>query len=276
MSLQPQPIPPIPETTAEVARAAFPKGNVYMQMRDALGSIYSDDVFARLYPPDGQPSINPWRLALVTVMQFAENKTDRQAAEAVRGRIDWKYTLRLELTDPGFDYSVLSEFRQRLIAGGAERQLLETILEQRQAKDLLGSKKKQRTDSTHVLAAIRTLNLVELVGETMRRVLNDLAQVAPDWLQAQIQPGWVKRYGRPFDSHRLPKSKEKREALAKNIGQDGFTLLQAIDEADAPTVAKSLPRVELMRRIWLQQFYRQGDDVHWRTKKKWDQPQRIK
>ncbi|GIK38904.1 MAG: hypothetical protein BroJett011_27370 [Chloroflexota bacterium] len=147
-------------------------------------------------------------------MQFIENLTDRQAAEAVRGRIDWKYALGLDLTDPGFDFSVLSEFRQRLIEGGVERRLLETLLERCATKGLLGGKKKQRTDSTHVLAAIRMLNLVELVGETMRRVLNDLAQTAPHWLQGQLQPEWIKRYGRPFDSYRLPQSEAERKALA--------------------------------------------------------------
>ena len=93
MYLHPPAIPPVPEATAQVARAAFPKGNLYMQMRDQLGSIYTDDLFADLYPPEGQPTISPWRLALVTVLQFAENLSDRQAAEAVRSRIDWKYAL---------------------------------------------------------------------------------------------------------------------------------------------------------------------------------------
>jgi transposase len=91
MSLSPTPINDVPELTAQVARAAFPNGNRYMQMRDTLGTIYADVQFADLHPPVGQPAEAPWRLALVTIMQFAENLTDRQAAEAVRGRIDWKY-----------------------------------------------------------------------------------------------------------------------------------------------------------------------------------------
>ncbi|MBC6952414.1 transposase, partial [candidate division KSB1 bacterium] len=114
MSLQPQAIPPIPNLTSQVAHAAFRKGNAYMQMRDVLGTFFTDDQFTDLYPADGQPAYAPWRLALVSVMQFAENLTDRQAADAVRSRIDWKYALSLELTDEGFDFSVLREFRQRL------------------------------------------------------------------------------------------------------------------------------------------------------------------
>jgi transposase len=128
MSLQPQEVPPVPDETRRVARAAFPKSNVYIRMRDALGAIYHDQLFAPLFPTRGQPAVSPWRLALATIMQFAEGLSDRQAADAVRSRIDWKYTLSLELTDPGFDFSVLSEFRTRLMAGSLEHRLLEAML----------------------------------------------------------------------------------------------------------------------------------------------------
>src|SRR3989440_12195801 len=165
MSLQPQEIPPIPEETARVARLILPKGNRYLLLRDALGTIYTDELFVELYPQLGQPAEQPWRLALVTVMQFMENYTDRQAAEAVRLRIDWKYVLSLELTDPGFDFSVLSKFRARLLVGSAELLLLETMLERFKAQGLLKARGKQRTDSTHVLAAIRTLNRLDPVSD---------------------------------------------------------------------------------------------------------------
>jgi transposase len=111
MSLNPCPIGPVPPETARVARAAFPKGHRYMTMRDELGGIYPSDLWADLYPQVGHYGEPPWRLALVTLMQFSENLTDRQAADAVRGRIDWKYALGLALTDAGFDFSVLSKFR---------------------------------------------------------------------------------------------------------------------------------------------------------------------
>ena len=120
MSLSPEPILNVQECTADVAHAAFPRGNRYMMMRDELGTIYRDDQFADLFASVGQPAEMPWRLALVIILQFAENLTDRQTADALRGRIDWKYALGLELTDAGFDFSILSEFRTRLIAGGAE------------------------------------------------------------------------------------------------------------------------------------------------------------
>ena len=181
MSLSPTPINDVPELTAQVARAAFPNGNRYMQMRDTLGTIYADVQFADLYPPVGQPAEAPWRLALVTIMQFAENLTDRQAAEAVRGRIDWKYALGLELTDAGFDFSALSEFRSRLLAGAAEERLLTQLLAHFVERGLLKARGKQRTDSTHIVAAVRELNRLEIVGETLHHTSNVLAQRVPDW-----------------------------------------------------------------------------------------------
>lgn len=129
MSLKVLPIPPVPEETARVVRAIFPHGNVLVQLRDTVGTIYADEAFADLFPPHGQPAEAPWRLALITVLPFMEHLTDRQAADAVRSRLDWKYALSLELTDPGFDHTVLSEFRSRLVQGNAEERLLDLLLE---------------------------------------------------------------------------------------------------------------------------------------------------
>jgi transposase len=166
MSLRPQPIAPIPEQTARVAQAAFPKGHPYLTLREHLGTMFQDDDCAALFPAWGYPGLPPWRLALVTIMQFREQLSDRQAAEAVRARIDWKYLLGLDLTDPGFDFSVLSEFRDRLLAGSAEVLLLDKLLERCRTMGLLKARGQQRTDSTHVLAAIRVMNRLELVAET--------------------------------------------------------------------------------------------------------------
>src|SRR5947209_3236889 len=182
MSMHPQPIPAIPEETVRVARAVLPKSNVFLLMRDELGTLYSDEDFADLFPTRGQPAEAPWRLALVTIFQFAEHLSDRAAADAVRGRIDWKYALSLELTDPGFDHTVLSEFRTRLLIGGAERRLLDLLVQCARDRGLLKARGRQRTDSTHVLAAVRALNRVELVTETMRHALTVLAVLAPEWL----------------------------------------------------------------------------------------------
>nr|WP_234711212.1 transposase [Nostoc punctiforme] len=158
-----------------------------------------------MYPTHGQPTVRPWRLALICVLQFIEDLPDRQAAEAVRSRIDWKYVLGLELTDSGFDFSVLCEFRARLMVGGAEQQLLDTLLRQFRERGWLKERGKQRTDSTHVLAAIRNLNRLEGVGETLRAALNSLATVAPDWLRSWVPSEWYERYGRAVEEYRLPK-----------------------------------------------------------------------
>jgi transposase len=137
MSLQPEPEFLIPSNTERVARAAFPKGTLCIHITDALGSIFRDEQFASLFPRRGQPAEAPARLALATLLQFVENLSDRQAAEAVRGRIDWKFALGLELTDPGFDHTVLSEFRSRLLEGKAELLLLNTLLSHLQQLGLI-------------------------------------------------------------------------------------------------------------------------------------------
>src|SRR3954467_6798441 len=162
MAPKPTPIAPVPEETARIARAAFRKGNALLKLRDELGTIFADADFADLFPKRGQPGLAPWRLALVTLLQFRETLSDRQAAEAVRARIDWKYLLSLDLTDPGFDHSVLCEFRSRLLAGSAEERLLHKLLDACQARGLLKAPGRQRTDSTHVLASTRTLTRLEL------------------------------------------------------------------------------------------------------------------
>ena len=165
MSMQAQAIPPVPELTVTTARAAFPRGNRYMTMRDELGVFYSDLEFAELFARRGRPGETPWRLALALVFQFVEGLSDEQAAEAVRSRIDWKYALSLELEDSGFDASVLSEFRTRLVTGTREMQLLDSMIERFKAAGYIKSRGRVRTDSTHVLAAVRSLNRLMWGGD---------------------------------------------------------------------------------------------------------------
>jgi transposase len=255
MRLSPEPILHVPERTTEVAHAAFPRGNRYMMMRDALGTIYRDDRFADLYPSVGQPAEMPWRLALVAILQFAENLTDRQTADAVRGRIDWKYALGLELTDAGFDFSVLSEFRTGLIAGGAEERLLTQMPALFVGRGLLNARGTQRTDSTHIVAAVRELNRLEIVGGTLHHALNMLAQIAPAWLQDQVSVEWFLRYGQRFSDYHLPKEPNDRHTLAVTIGCDGYRLLTQLYSEAAPPYLKALPAVDILRQVWVQQYY---------------------
>src|SRR5712692_5429171 len=178
-------------------------------VRDTLGTLYTDEAFADLFPTHGQPAEAPWCLALVTLSQFMEGLTDRQAADAVRDRLAWKYALSLELCDPGFDHTVLSEFRSRLIAGHAEQRLLDLLLERCREGGWLKAHGRQRTDSTHVLAKIRALNRTLCVAQTMVYVLNVLSEVAPDWVRAHVPVAWVERYGQRLEHERLLKARRK-------------------------------------------------------------------
>jgi transposase len=265
MSLKPQAMCPVPQETARVARAAYPKGNLYMQMRRVLGSIYTDEDFAALYPKEGQPAEAPWRLALVTVMQFVENLCDRQAADAVRGRIDWKYLLGLELTDPGFDASVLSEFRARLIDKHAESLLLEKMLTLFGQKGWLKARGRQRTDSTHVLAKIRALNRLLCVWETMRAALGSLAVVAPDWLRAHSHADWVEHYGPRSEESHLPEGEAERQAFAENIGRDGAALLNGLFDSATPQWLRQVPAAEILRQVWIQNYQWVDGALGWRS-----------
>lgn len=256
MSLKPMPIPPVPPDTARVARAAFRKGNLYLKLRDELGTVVQDSDFVSLFDKEGFPALPPWRLALVTVLQFREQLSDRQAADAVRARIDWKYLLSLELSDAGFDFSVLSEFRARLIRSGAEERVFEKLLAWSHTAGLVKARGKQRTDSTHVVAAIRLLNRLELVGETLRAALNDLAVLAPDWLRTIAPPEWYDRYHQRSEEGRFPKGKDAREAYAQTIGADGFWLLDAIVAAPAPPTLREVTSIQTLRHVWQQHYER--------------------
>ncbi len=267
MSLQPRTAFQIPEETQRVARAAFPQSTLCLRIADALGPVYGDEQFADLFPRRGQPAEAPGRLAWVTVLQFVENLSDRAAADAVRGRLDWKYLLGLELTDPGFDHTVLSEFRSRLVAGQAEQQLLDRLLEPLQEQGLFQAGGRQRTDSTHILAAVRDLNRLERVGETLRATLNSVAVVAPDWLQTLAPPVWYERYGRRIENYHLPKSDAARQALAATIGADGQFLLKAVDATTEHDWLGKVPAVQTLRRVWAEQYIEVEGALVWRPVK---------
>lgn len=265
MSLKPQTNYVVPEDTAKIAQAIFPEGSVYLRLFDTFGTLFEDTDFSALFPQDGQPAEAPFRLMLVLILQFIENLTDRQAAEAVRTRIDWKYLLCLSLTDGGFHYSILSEFRTRLIQGKMEQVVFEKLLTLFREKDLLKGHHQQRTDSTHILGAIRAINRVELVGETMRRVLNTVAIAAPDWLRGISQPDWIDRYENRFEDARLPKSATEREVLAEQVGADGQILFDAVLGQTAPGWLRELPVMKTFWRVWMQNFtWREDGRLRWR------------
>lgn len=260
MSMQPRPWPQVPEQTVLVARAAFPNGSLAMAVRDELGEVFNDEQFAAAFGARGAPAESPGVLALVTALQYVEHLTDRQAARMVARAIDWKYALGLRLTDPGFDHSVLSKFRARLVAHGLEERVFTALLAALQAKGLVKAGGKQRTDATHVISAVRDLNRLELAGESVRACLEALAAVAPSWLASVIDvPEWAHRYGSRIDSWRLPASAAKRDRLASVYGSDAVALLRAVLSPAAPGFLAEVPAVQVLRTVLLQNYYLRTD-----------------
>src|SRR5215204_6278820 len=206
MSLQPQAVYLVPAETARVAHAIFPTPNPIMRMYDEFGVIFNDADFADLFPRRGQPAEAPVRLALAALLQFMEGLTDRQAADAVRSLFDTLLTL--------------AQDRGLLKAGG-----------------------RQRSDSTHVLGAARSLTRLECVTETLRHALNELAPAAPQWLQSQTTAEWVARYGGRASEYRFPKGEAKRLLWAEQVGRDGWTLLEAVYAAAAPAALREVAAV---------------------------------
>lgn len=264
MSMKPHGLEPIPEETRRLVERMCPKGTMVTQLRDALGPIYSDEHFAHLFPKRGRPAEAPWRLALVTVWQAIEGLSDRQAAEYVRTRIDWRYGLALPLDDPGFDYSILSDFRQRLLAAQAQDLILEPILQLARERGWLKARGKQRTDATAVLARVRALSSLESVGESMRATLNALAEQDPAWVQAHLNPAWLERYVHRFELTRFPKAERQRQLLREQVGQDVAQLLAFLAEPQTPQAVREVAEVALLRRIFAQHYEQQGQRVQWR------------
>ncbi len=277
MSLQPHLGYPVPEGTRQAALAAFPKGALCLQIAELLGSVYQDHQFTDLFSRRGRPAEAPARLAVATILQFVEGLSDRQAADAVRGRIDWKYALGLELTDPGFDHTVLSEFRSRLVERPAATRLLDTLLDHLREHGLVKSRGRQRTDSTHVLAAVRVVTRLERVGETLRAALNALAIVAPEWLRTVAPPQWYEWYGHRVEQYRLPQSESARAERAAEIAADGQRLLAALDAAptDLQAVILSLPAIKVLRRVWGEQYVEKVGRLVWREREEMPAPAEL-
>ncbi len=261
MSLHPAPWPePDPQVAAAIGamygarKTARP---LAVLIRDRLGQWLDDEAFAAAFGMRGKPGWSPSRLALVTVLQRAGKLTDRQAADAVRMRLDWKYLLGLPAGDPGFDHSVLPECRAKVAEAGLEQVVLDALLERLAAEGLIKAGGKQRTDSTHVIAAVAALNRLELAGESVRAALEALAAAHPDWLAQRIcVPDFARRYGTPMTSWRPPASQAKRDELAIAYARDGYTLLEAACGSSAPAWLREIPAIDVLRRVLVQNYTR--------------------
>lgn len=275
MSLQPQGLEPIPELTARIAQASFPQGTLAMRLRDALGPIYHDEPFAHLFPKRGRAAQAPWRLALVLVLQALEHLTDRQAAEAVRARLDWKYALSLPVDDPGFDHTVLSDFRARLLEQGAVKLVLDPILALCRERGWLAPGGQSRTDSTHVLSAVRRLNSLESVGETLRAVLNAASEVEPEWVRQTVPQSWFDRSVQRFELARFPRGQAALEQVRQQVGEDASFLLSALQDPSTPAAVRELAVVPLLQSIWQQHFEQVEQQVRWRDGPAVDSAERV-
>jgi len=261
MSMQPVPWPePDPQVAAAIAAmygARKTRRPLAVLIRDRLGEWLADEQFAAAFGIRGRPGWSPSRLALVTVLQRAENLTGRPAADAVRTRIDWKYLLGLSLEDPGFDHTVLAEFRGRVAGAGLEQVVLDALLAKLAAGGLVTAGGKQRTDSTHVVAAVAALNRLELAGEAVRAAAEALAAAHPAWLEQRLcVADWNRRYGAPMTSWRPPESEARRQELAIGSARDGYALLEAVYDRSAPGWLRELPAVGVLRRVLLQNYIR--------------------
>lgn len=256
----------IPAETAQLGKACCGKKNRLVSLRDAFGPLFQKADFADLYSWKGEVGIAPELLASITVLQHAEKLSDSQAVLMVCTRIDWKYLLGLPLNYAGFDSSVLSEFRDRLLSHGVSERLFDLPLRHMKALGLLHERGKQRTDSTHVLAAIRTLNRLELVGETLRHALNQLAIVAPNWLTHWLPDEWIERYASRSEEAKFPQAESQRQRLMQTIAADGRQLLTQLLHGNSPDFLKQLPVVHLLWRLWIEQFEEVAGQLCWRQR----------
>ncbi|MGH3237495.1 MAG: transposase [Streptosporangiaceae bacterium] len=261
MSMQPAVWPePDPQVAAAIGAMYGSRKRerpLAVEIRGRLGQWLADEDFAAAFGIRGRPGWPPSRLALVTVLQRAEKLTDRLAAEAVRARLDWKYLLGLALDDPGFDHSVLAEFRAKAAGAGLEQVALDALLERLVSAGLVKAGGKQRTDSTHVVAAVAALNRLELAGEAVRAAAEALAAAHPGWLEQRIcVSDWSRRYGTPMTGWRPPASQAKQDELAIAYARDGYALVEAVCDESSPAWLRELPAVDVLRRVLLQNYTR--------------------
>jgi transposase len=243
---------PMPGDTAGVCQALLSENNPYRLIGERLFNQFSEQAYADLYAPEGKPAVSPVILAFVTVFQFLEKLPDRAAAEGVRVRLDWKYALHLPLSYVGFDFSVLSEFRQRLLSHEAEGRVFETLVQAFRAQGLIKSRGIQRTDSVAMLTKVRDLSRLELVVETLRLAVQAVVKAAPAWSQRDLPPSWEERYAPRFILQRHTET-EKQDYEAR-IGADGQWLLDRLAQPDPPEAVCDLPAIQLLRTVWQQHF----------------------
>lgn len=259
MSLKPAPVRLLPPELVTWAAAHLPASSPYRLVGDLLYPELRDEDFADCYHKEGRPAVSPVILALVTLFQSLENLPDRAAAFAVVDRRSWQYAMHLPADFAGFDASILVDFRQRLLAHGAEARMFEHVLCTMRTLGLLKSRGIQRTDSLALFTKARRLTRIEFMVETMRVALRAVIKADPNWAQATLSTEWEARYAKPCRSERL--DKDQIAALSVQTGDDGQALLDLLDAEDGPEALRDLFAVTVLRTVW-SQHYAKGDDGH--------------
>lgn len=252
MSFKPKPPRRMPKELAELGPKLLPPSSPYRLIGEQLYEQYDEAEFADLYHAEGKPALSPILLGFVAAFQYLERLSDREAAVAVRVRLDWKYALHLPLDYAGFNYSVLSEYRDRVLAHQAEARLFDRLIEQLQGLGLIRPRGRQRTDSLAVLAKVRDLNRLERVCETLRLAIRALLGADPAWTRNTVPPNWEGRYGERCVATRL--SEDQRQRREQEVGSDGQWLLNRLHAETTPAVLRELPEVQVLETVWNQQF----------------------
>jgi transposase len=258
----------MPEETGRIGRMLLKGNDPYRLIGDRLFEKWEEEEFADLYAREGKPGYSPVILAFVSVFQFMERVADRQAAQALRMRLDWKYALHLPLEDSGFDFSVLSEFRDRLIEGNAAQRVFEKLVEEIRALGLIKEHGKQRTDSIAMLTKVRRLCRVETVVETLRLAVVALVEADREWSEEIIPPSWEAKYGERFVRQRY--SEKEWKEYEEQIGEEGQWLLRRLETGGAPAELQDLPEVQVLKTVWAQQFRAAGGKMAYTELKKYD------
>lgn len=258
----------MPEDTGRIGKALLGESDPYRLIGDRLFEKWEEEEFADLYASEGKPGYSPVILAFVSVFQFMERLSDRQAAQALRMRLDWKYALHLPLEDVGFNFSVPSEFRDRLMDGQAEKRVFEKLVEQIRAMGLIKERGKQRSDSIAMLVKVRRLGRIEMVVETLRLAVVALVTAQREWCEEIIPPSWEGKYGERFVRQRY--SEKEWQEYEANIGNDGEWLLRRLTEGGAPAGLKDLPEVQILKTVWAQQFREETGRMVYKDLKKYD------
>jgi transposase len=247
-------LPPVPADTLRVGRAAFPKGTMCMQIRDVLEVVCTDARFEPLFTWRGRHSEAPWRLLSVMLLQFAEGLSDRQAAEAVRSRVDWKYLLGLDLADSGFNAALLAHFRAHLTPSSAEQHFLDALLTACVVSNLPNRSSRHRLDAQHLRSDAILVNRLHQTVETFREALRAITVAAPEWIDIVAPLDWHVRYGPLARAAVTPRARGARQRFVETLRADGQCLLDALKGPDAPAGLADLEVVQLLGRVWARDF----------------------